>query len=416
MSKIKGFRALRPAPGLAGDVASLPYDVMNRAEAKEMAAGKKHSFLNIVRAEINLPDSVDAYDPSVYELSRKTLDQYEKEGVLVQDDQECLYIYRQIMHGRVQTGIVACASIQEYMDNLIKKHELTREAKEQDRIRHFDACDANTAPIFLTYRHRPLIDQIVRDFIKFNKPSAQIETEDGIIHICWKIDNADLNKALIEEFAKVDALYIADGHHRCASAAKVGLKRREQFPDAGPEAEFNYFMAVIFPDDDLYVMDYNRVVKDLNGNSPEEFFEKVKAAGFTIKDVPQDKPFRPMEKGVFGLFLDGRWYALEASPKMLEAKDPVERLDVQILQKYLLQPILAIDDPRTSERIDFVGGIRGLEELERRARGDMRLAFAMYPTSMDELLEIADSGAIMPPKSTWFEPKLRSGLFVHKLH
>lgn len=416
MSDIRAFKAVRPAQGKSAEVASLPYDVMNRAEAKEMVVGKPHSFLHVVRAEIDLPDSVDAYADEVYKKGKDNLEQFVADGVMIQDERPKLYIYRQLMNGRVQTGLVACASVDEYLDNRIKKHEFTREAKEQDRIRHFDTCDANTAPIFLTYRHRDEIDQIVNDYIKFHKPNAEFRTEDDILHITWVIEEEEIIQKLLDEFKKVEALYIADGHHRCASSAKVGLKRREQFPNAPKEAEFNYFMAVIFPDEDLFIMDYNRVVKDLNGNDKEGFLKKV-AEKFDIRPIDKAKgPYHPMAKAHYGMYLDGQWYEITAKPELCKDADPVERLDVQILQRHLLQPILGIDDPRTSERIDFVGGIRGLEELERRVSEDMTVAFAMYPTSMDELLGIADAGKIMPPKSTWFEPKLRSGLFVHRLN
>lgn len=413
MAKIKAFRAVRPNDGKSADVASLPYDVMNREEAKAMVQGKPDSFLHVVRAEVDLPDSLDAYDPQVYAKGRETLDAMIARGTLIQDEKPKLYIYRQLMNGRVQTGLVVCASVDEYENGQIKKHELTREAKEQDRIRHFDACDANTAPIFLTYRNRESLTTLVNDYIKFNKPNAEFRTEDDILHITWVIEDDETVQNIISEFARVEALYIADGHHRSASAAKVALKRRAEHPDADPEAEFNYFLAVVFPDNDLFIMDYNRLVKDLNGLSSEEFMKKA-SEKFDLREADHS-PFRPMKKGHYGMYLDGKWYELAAKAEICRSDDPVERLDAQILQKNLLAPILGIEDPRTSERIDFVGGIRGLEELERRVQSDMKVAFALYPTSMDELLGIADAGKIMPPKSTWFEPKLRSGLFVHKL-
>lgn len=415
MSKIRAFRGIRPNQGKSELVASLPYDVMNRAEAKEMVSGKPESFLHVVRAEVDLPDTLDAYDPKVYAQGKETLERFLKQGTLIQDDVPKLYIYRLIMNGRVQTGLVACASVDEYLQGKIKKHELTREAKEQDRIRHFDTCDANTAPIFLTYRQKPSITREINEYIKFHNPTAQFTTEDDITHITWVIEDQTTIQKILKEFESVEALYIADGHHRCASSAKVGQKRRQEHPEAGSEAEFNYFLSVIFPDEDLFIMDYNRVVKDLNGLSAKDFLEKV-GQQFTVRAVkPEEAPYRPMEKGHFGLFLDGQWYELAIHPELMNSSDPVERLDVQLLQKYLLHPILGIEDPRTDERIDFVGGIRGLKELERRAQTDMKVAFSMFPTAMDELLGIADAGAIMPPKSTWFEPKLRSGLFVHSL-
>ena len=415
MSQIKAFKAIRPAAGKSAAVASLPYDVMNRTEAKEMVRGKKDSFLHVVRAEVDLPDSVDIHADEVYAKSRENLDKMLKEGVLIQDERPLLYIYRQVMDGRAQTGLVACASVDEYMDGRIKKHELTLEAKEQDRIRHFDTCDANTAPIFLSYRASAEVDKLIADYIAAHKPNADFTSEDGIQHITWVIEDEKVVEAIIAAFKKVEALYIADGHHRCASSAKVGAKRRQQYPDAPPEAEFNWFLAVIFPDKDLHIFDYNRVVKDLNGLSKEDFLARVREHFELSEADPAKCPYRPEKKGEYGMFLEGKWYVLRAKKDIAEVTDPVERLDVQILQKYLLGPILGIKDPRTDERIDFVGGIRGLKELEKRVNSDMKVAFSMYPTAMSELLAVADAGKIMPPKSTWFEPKLRSGLFVHKL-
>ncbi len=418
MSVIRPFRALRPAPGKADQIASLPYDVMNRSEAQAMAEGKPLSFLNVVRAEINFPDNVDMYSDEVYAKGRENLQRLIREGHMVQDDEAHFYIYRQIMDGRVQTGLVACVSVDEYQTGKIKKHELTRAAKEVDRIKHFGTCNANTAPIFLTYRHIERVDEIMHEYIKRHKPVFNFTTEDHIMHVGWVIQDPDLTRELILEFAELDALYIADGHHRSASAAKVGEQRRAEFPDRGPEAEFNYFMAVLFADRDLYVMDYNRVVRDLNGRSKEQFLTEIMEK-FSVKKYEAGldlEQIRPSEKANYSMYLDGEWYALEAKPELLAQADPVDRLDVSILQQNLLAPILGIGDPRVDERIDFVGGIRGLEELERRVdSGEMQVAFALFPTAMDELLGIADAGEIMPPKSTWFEPKLRSGLFVHSL-
>lgn len=416
MSLIHPFKAIRPAKEYQDKIPSLPYDVMNRKEAKKMAEGNPMSFLHVVRAEINFPDDVDMYSQEVYDKSKEVLDDFVAQGALIQDEKPKLYIYRQIMDGRVQTGLVACASVDEYLSGDIKKHEKTLEAKQQDRTNHFDTANANTAPIFLTYRHRDTIDEIIRDYIKFHKPTYNFTTEDDITHIGWVIEEDDIIDRIVKEFQDVDALYIADGHHRSASAVSVGEKRRKEFPDAGPEAEFNYFMAVIFPDRDLFVMDYNRLVKDLNGNTKEEFMDKIKK-NFDVREVAkEEEPFRPMAKAHYGMYLDGKWYELKAHDELLNTDDPVELLDVQILQKNVLDPILDIKDPRTSDRIDFVGGIRGLQELADRVdSGDFAVAFSMFPTSMDELLGIADAGKIMPPKSTWFEPKLRSGLFVHSL-
>jgi len=414
MSLVRPFKALRPAAGKAEQVASLPYDVMNREEAKAMAAGNPDSFLHVGRSEIDLPDDVSAYDAEVYAKARENLVQMEADGVLVQDEKPMFYIYRQIMSGRVQTGLVATVSVDEYLNNKIKKHEYTREAKEIDRINHFDVCDANTEPIFLTYREQGEIRQLLNDFIKRNKPQAAFISEDEISHYVWAISSDDLIRRIGELFREVPALYIADGHHRSASAAKVALKRREQYPDAGPEAEFNYFLAVIFPDEDLFIMDYNRVVKDLNGLSAAEFLQALQAK-FTVKKHSAEQPFRPQTKGQFGMYLDGSWYELRARPELYQGKDLVDSLDASVLQQNVLAPVLGIEDPRTDERIDFVGGIRGLGELADRVDAGEAVAFALYPTTMDELLDIADAELIMPPKSTWFEPKLRSGLFVHKL-
>jgi uncharacterized protein (DUF1015 family) len=414
MAVVRGFKGLRPKEELVEKVASLPYDVMNREEAKQMAEGNEYSFLHIVRSEMDVAESVSQYDPSVYEMARKNLDEFQEKGILIQDEKPKLYIYRQLMNGRVQTGIVGATSIDDYMNNVIKKHEYTRPEKEKDRINNFDYCDANTAPIFLTYRKKDTINKTINDWIKFHQPLYNFKSEDEITHIVWKIDDADVIEKLREEFKGVDSLYIADGHHRSASSVKVGLKRREENPDYDEEAEFNYFMSVIFPDEDLFIMDYNRVVQDLNGHSKEAFLSKIKEK-FEVEAIGSDEPYKPMERSTFGMFLEGTWYKLSAKDGIYDANDPVDRLDVSILQNNLLEPILGIDDPRTNKRIDFIGGIRGLNELEDRVNNDMAVAFAMYPTTMDDLLAIADAGEVMPPKSTWFEPKLRSGLFVHKL-
>ncbi len=411
MAVVRGFKGLRPKEDIVEKVASLPYDVMNRKEAKEMAKGNDISFLHVVRPEIDVDDSVDIHDKSVYEMARKNLDKFENEGILIEDEEERLYIYRQIMNGRVQTGIVGATSIDDYMNDIIKKHEFTRPEKEQDRINNFDYCDANTAPIFLTYRKNDRINSIVNEWIKFHMPTYNFTSEDDITHILWVIDNKETMKELTEIFASIDYLYIADGHHRSASSVAVGKKRREQFPDYKGDEEFNFFMSVIFPDEDLFIMDYNRVVKDLNNHSKEEFLELIQK-NFDINE--QSDIYKPMTKRHFGMYLDNKWYELVFKGTCNE-EDPVDRLDVSILQNNLLEPVLNIDDPRTNKRIDFVGGIRGLKELERRVQTDMKVAFSMYPTTMDDLLSIADAGVVMPPKSTWFEPKLRSGVLVHKL-
>ena len=414
MAVVKPFKGITPKKELASEVASLPYDVMNRAEAKEMAGDNQFSFLHVVRSEIDLPEVENAYDPIVYETARKNLDRFIAEGTLETEEQPIYYIYRQIMNGRVQTGLVGCTSIDDYMNNVIKKHEFTRPAKEVDRINNFDHCDANTAPIFLAYRKNDEINQIVNDWIKFHMPVYNFTNEDDITHIVWKLDDLSLVSRISEIFDGIDYLYIADGHHRSASSVKVGLKRREQYPDYDGTEEFNFFMSVIFPDEDLFIMDYNRVVKDLNGHTQEEFMKLVEEK-FDVEKVGQDEPYKPMSRATFGMFIDNAWYKLTAHKGIYDENDPVDRLDVSILQKNLLGPVLGIDDPRTNNRIDFVGGIRGLKELEKRVSNDFVVAFSMYPTTMDDLIDIANAGEVMPPKSTWFEPKLRSGLFVHRL-
>ena len=413
MALVRPFQAVRPTPERAKDVAALPYDVMNSAEAREMVKGNPYSFLHVDKAEIDLDPSVDLYDPQVYRKAAENLQAMVTQGILRQEKNPCFYIYRQTMDGRAQTGLVACTSIDEYLNNTIKKHELTREDKEQDRIRHVDICDANTGPIFLTYRAQAGIDEIISGWVKSHSPVYDFKSDDGIGHAVWVVDAAETIQALAEAFKQVPSLYIADGHHRNASAVKVGLMRREASGGAyNPEAEFNFYLSVIFPHDQLYIMDYNRVVKDLNGFSKDEFMQKV-AEGFTV--TPQHGPYRPEELHTFGMYLDGKWYKLAAKPENIPT-DAVGALDVSILQNSLLAPVLNIQDPRTEKRIDFVGGMRGLAELERRVNsGEMTVAFSMFPTSLSELMGVADAGDIMPPKSTWFEPKLRSGLFIHQL-
>jgi uncharacterized protein (DUF1015 family) len=414
MAILKPFKAIRPTPELADKVAALPYDVMNSAEAREMVKGNPYSFLHVDKAEIDLDPALDPYSSTVYEKARDNLQQMIKEGIFIQDTQDSLYIYKQVMNNRVQIGLVGCTAIDDYLNNIIKKHEFTRADKEQDRINHVDYCNANTGPIFLTYRASKAINEMISAWLESHKPVYDFVSEDNIGHTVWVIDDAALVNKLTAAFAAVDYLYIADGHHRSASAVKVGLKRREQYPGYMGTEEFNFFLSVLFPDEQLYIMDYNRVVKDLNGNSETEFLNKVREK-FLIQEVNGAESFKPVEKHTFGMYLDGRWYKLTAKEGTYNAQDPVDRLDVSIMQNNLLRPILGIEDPRTDKRIDFVGGIRGLEELERRVREGMKVAFAMYPTTIDDLMAIADAGEVMPPKSTWFEPKLRSGLFVHEL-
>lgn len=413
MAVVRPFKAIRPTPELSGKVAALPYDVMDSDEAREMVKDNPYSFLHVDKAEIDLDPSIDLYDKKVYEKARQNLDKMVAEGIFIQDEKPQLYIYQQKMDGRVQTGIVGCTSIDDYMNDIIKKHEHTRADKEQDRINHVDYCDANTGPIFLTYRANDEINRIV-DKWTAKKPVYDILSEDGITHTVWVIDDNEDIKKMSDLFAKIDYLYIADGHHRSASAVKVGQMRRKENPDYSGEEEFNFFLSVIFPDKDLYVMDYNRVVKDLNGYTVEEFFQKIQEK-FDVTVYEGQGQYKPVSKKTYGMYLEGKWYILKAKEGTFNPDDPVDRLDVSILQNNLLHPILGIEDPRTDKRIDFVGGIRGLEELERRVNSGMKVAFSMYPTPIEDLMDIADAGKVMPPKSTWFEPKLRSGLFVHKL-
>lgn len=415
MSVIRAFKAVRPTAQLAEKVAALPYDVMNSQEARVMVEGNPYSFLHVDKAEIDLDPSIDLYDRRVYEKARDNMNDMIAKGVFQQDETPCLYIYKQVMAGRAQIGIVACASIDEYMNGTIKKHELTRADKEQDRIDHVDTCDANTGPIFLTYRARADIDAMVADVMSSKAPVYDFVSEDGIGHTVWVIEQKETVAAIVAAFLEVEALYIADGHHRSASAVRVGNMRRQAKPDYDGTEEFNSFLSVIFPDNQLYIMDYNRIVKDLNGNTKEQFLDKV-AEKFTITPYGGDGVLKPNKKHTYGMYLDGEWMLLQAKEGSYDAADPVARLDVSILQQNLLAPILGIGDPRTDKRIDFVGGIRGLQTLADRVdSGAMAVAFSMYPTTMEDLMDIADAGAIMPPKSTWFEPKLRSGLFIHKL-
>ncbi len=414
MALVKPFKGISPKKDLVNQVASLPYDVMNREEAKAMAEGNPYSFLHVVRSEIDCPDELDPYCETVYQTARKNLDEMIGKGILETESQPIFYIYRQIMNGRVQTGLVGCTSIDEYLNNTIKKHEFTRPAKEQDRINNFDYCDANTAPIFLTYRKNDAINTIINDWIKFHMPLYNFTSEDEITHIVWKLDDEKLVSQIQNLFDKVDYLYIADGHHRSASSVKVGLKRREEHPDYDGSEEFNYFMSVIFPDEDLFIMDYNRVVKDLNGLTEEAFLSAI-GDKFIVEKLDATVPYKPMERATFGMYLGDAWYRIEAKKGIYDINDPVGRLDVSILQENLLGPILGIEDPRTDNRIDFIGGIRGLKALEEKVEKGAAVAFSMYPTTMDDLISIANAGEVMPPKSTWFEPKLRSGLFVHRL-
>lgn len=411
MANIKPFQAYRPSPGLEQQIAALPYDVYNRQEATDIVKENPGSFLAIDRAETGFSADVDTYDERVYDRANELLRSWIAEGRFIQEDKPCYYLYEQTFQGRKQTGIVACASIDEYQQNIIKKHENTRADKEADRIHHVDTCSMQTGPIFLAYRAQEDINQLIATVKTQNAPIYDFVSEDGIGHKVWLVAEDTRIQQITEAFQKIPALYIADGHHRCASAVKVGIKRREQYPGYTGAEEFNSFLSVIFADSELAIMDYNRVVKDLNGLSQEEFLSKIQES-FLLKEVSGQ--VTPAAKGLFGMYLDGKWYELQAKPEIC-SEDAVAGLDVSILQDYLLGPILGIQDPKTDKRIDFVGGIRGLQELEKRVHTDMQIAFSMHPTSMAELLAVADAARLMPPKSTWFEPKLRSGLFLHEI-
>lgn len=410
MSDIRPFRAIRPRADLADRIAALPYDVYSREEARRVVENDPYTFLRIDRAETQFPPEQDMYAPEVYQKAHDMLWDMIGQGQFIQDETPCFYIYEQVMNGRHQIGIVAVASADDYRDGVIKKHENTREEKELDRIRHVDACDAQTGPIFLAYRKNDVIEAIIRKQ-KENPPVYEFVSDDNITHIVYRITDAADNAMIREAFAGIGAIYIADGHHRCASAVKVCNLRREGNIRHTGEEEYNYFLSVLFADEQLMIMDYNRVVKDLNGLTKEAFLEKI-AERYTIQPVDRADA-KPAKKGQVGMYLDGRWYCLNW--RGVFSEDPVDSLDVSILQKEVLEPILGIADPKVDSRIDFVGGIRGLQELERRVQTDCAVAFAMYPTDIHELFRVADAGLLMPPKSTWFEPKLRSGLFIHSI-
>lgn len=410
MAIIKPFRGIRPIKELADKIAALPYDVMDSDEAREMVKDNPYSFLHVDKAEIDLPKDIDPYDDRVYDKAKENLDSMIKNRFYIEDEKPNYYIYRQVMKGRSQVGLVGCASIDDYTNNIIKKHELTREDKEIDRINHVYKCEAHTGPIFLTYRENKDISNIINEWIK-REPIYDFKSEDEVCHTVWIVDDENTVIKINELFKSVEYLYIADGHHRSASAVKVGHIKRAEKEDYTGEEEFNYFLSISYPDSELEVLDYNRTVKDLNGLSREEFLNKVSEI-FVVTE--SNEPVKPKEKHTFGMYLEKQWYLLEAKEGIFNPEDPVDQLDVSILQNNLLRPILGIDDPRKSKRIKFIGGIRGLKELERRADTDMKVSFSMYATTIDDIMDIADNGKIMPPKSTWFEPKPRSGLFIHK--
>ena len=412
MATIRPFAAIRPPKQYAEQVSCLPYDVMNHQEACNMAAGNASSYLHICRADIDTSEEA-IHDTVTYEKSSENLQDFLRKGILIREEKPCYYIYRQMMWGRVQTGIVGCASVDEYLNGTIKKHELTRKEKELDRINHFDTCSTQTEPVFLAYRKHEGISTTIREWIKFHTPEYEFTSDDGVTHLLWPVTDDEAIAAIRTGFEEIPALYIADGHHRTASSAAVSAKRRAEYPDYTGDEEFNYLMAVTFCDEDLFIMDYNRVVFDLNGQTEEQYMAAI-SAQFDVHPTSPGTPYAPRRKHEFGMFLGGKWYSLTAREGTFDSNHPIESLDCAILQSNLLAPVLGITDPRTSERIDFIGGIRGLKELETRA-GSTGVAFSLYPVTMSDLFNVADSGEIMPPKSTWFEPKLRSGLFAHEI-
>ena len=411
MSDIRPFCAVRPNEVFASKIAALPYDVYTRKEAKKEVEKNPLSFLKIDRPETMFPDDMDMYAPKVYQKARRVLEEMIEKGEFIQDKKPCYYLYELTRNGHRQTGIVACASIDDYFNGTIKKHENTREEKEQDRIRHVDTLDTQTGPIFLAYRFDAVLKEIIEK-TKRKIPVYDFISEDKITHRVWVIDESEMIERIQQCFVKINKIYIADGHHRAASAIKVGCKRRKEHPGYTGEEEFNYFLCTLFAEEELEILDYNRVVKDLNGLSETEFLEKIKE-NFEVEEA-EESPYAPKQKKEFGMYLGKKWYKLQIKKEQI-SDDVVENLDVSILQNKLLKPILGIKEPGKDNRIIFVGGIRGLKELENCVENGFQVAFSMYPTSMQELFSVADAGRLMPPKSTWFEPKLRSGLFLHKI-
>jgi uncharacterized protein (DUF1015 family) len=406
--RLNPFRAIRPRPELAAQVASVPYDVVNRTEAAELARGNPHSFLHVGRSDIDLPDDVDPYDPRVYRRAREALDELLARGTLLRDPEPRLFLYRQEMDGRAQTGVVGCVHVDEYERDVIRKHEKTRQDKEDDRTRHVLTLGTNAEPVFLTYRGHAEVDRLVEGATS-TPPLYDFTAADGVRHTVWTVPDG---RALVQAFGSVPHAYVADGHHRSASAWRAGKELRAKNPSHRGDEEYNWFLAVLFPSDQLRILPYNRLVRDLDGQSPAQVLERLRGVG-RLSAAADPAPER---SGVFCVFLDGRWHRLELDPAGIDRSDPIASLDVSLLQDRVLAPMLGVGDPRTDKRIDFVGGIRGTAELERRVRsGEMAIAFSLYPTTLDQLMAVSDAGQVMPPKSTWFEPKLRSGLFVHEL-
>jgi uncharacterized protein (DUF1015 family) len=406
--RLQPFRAVRPKPELASAVAAVPYDVVNRSEAAELARGNPHSFLHVGRSDIDLPDDTDPHDPRIYAKAREALDRFLSQGVLLRDEEPALYLYRQIMDGRVQTGVVGCVHVDDYERDVIRKHEKTRPDKEDDRTRHVVTLNAHAEPVFLTYRGNGSVDKLAERVLT-TRPLYDFTAPDGVRHTVWRVEDP---ASWVEAFGRVPCAYVADGHHRCASAWRAGKERRSANPRHRGDEEYNWFLAALFPASQLAILPYNRVVRDLAGKSPADVLRELSRVG-RVTSTDRATPRRP---GSFCVYLAGSWHLLELEEQTIDRRDPIGSLDVSLLQDRVLGPVLGIGDPRTDKRIDFVGGIRGTEELERRVdSGEMAIAFSLYPTTLDQLMAVSDAGAVMPPKSTWFEPKLRSGLFVHEL-
>ncbi|MEW8470782.1 MAG: DUF1015 family protein [Candidatus Thiodiazotropha sp.] len=411
MPLIRAFPGLRPADGRAVDVAAPPYDVMNEAEAREMAHGRPWSFLHISRPEIDLPQGTDPYAPEVYAKAAENLQRMEREGVLIRDQRPCFYVYRLTMGDHRQTGLVAAASVEAYDNDRIKKHEFTRPANEDDRVRQIDALNAQTGPVFLVYPSAPKVDALLGE-ISQHPAEMEVTAADGVRHEIWALDEEEKVDLLTREFDRMSALYVADGHHRSAAGSRVAAARRAANPNHTGDEAYNYFLSVIFPHSQMQILDYNRVIKDLHGLDKGDFLNRVEAV---FRVTPSEQPVKPDHSAEFGMYLDGEWYRLQLDSSRIP-DDPVARLDVSLLADNLIEPILGISDPRRDARIDFVGGIRGLTGLEQRVdSGEMAVAFSLYPTSMEQLMAVADAGEVMPPKSTWFEPKLADGLVSHLL-
>ena len=411
MPLIRPFAGLRPVAGRAADVVAPPYDVLNSAEARARAAGRPWSFLHLSKPEIDLPEDIDPHDTAVYAKAKENLDHMLAEGVLARDGQPCYYVYRLTMGDHVQTGVVAAASVAAYDANRIRRHEFTRPDKEDDRVRQIEALNAQTGPVLLAYRARPQVDELLAAATR-EAPDVEITADDGVGHTLWVVRDEERIRHLTQWFDAMESLYIADGHHRSAAASRVAATRRAADTGHTGEQAYEYFLSVLFPHDQMRILDYNRVVRDLNGMRPESFLAQL-AGRLAVE--PADAAVRPAGPGEFGMYLGGQWYRLRIDPARIPA-DPVARLDVSLLADQVLEPLLGIRDPRRDPRIDFVGGIRGLAELERRVDGGgMAVAFSLYPTRMEDLMAVADAGQVMPPKSTWFEPKLADGLVSHVL-